>query len=738
MHFRRVGKTYQLRIETPDDLEAVLSLDESLWVATSAPAAAFGCDAEFLRLLDTDANGRLYTHEIREGIQWLLDRLADRSVTAADSDALPLSAVRDDTPEGQALLESATYILNALDAEDREQITLQQVRELKASLRSRPLNGDGIIRPRAAEDPNLAAFIQDVVKCTGGVEVAGGERGINEETLDRFLQAAADQLAWRRQREIPRGQTSTTLMPLGEDTPAAFAVYQVNAERVNLFFSLCRALQFAPGAEEALARPERPLQAADPADAESVRQALQRAPLARPTPEAQVPLAGTDVNPAYRAWLADLKAKVLVPLLGEIGDLLGEAEWRKVRSALAPYAAHEAQARGTEAAHFPTETLRAYLDGPLPEAARDLIAADRQAATHLAAVTALERLVLYSRHLLRLVNNFVSFPELYSPKERALFEMGSAVIDGRWFNFAVRVNDLDTHERIAKSSNIFVIYLEISKAPNLDVFHVAVPATGGARGNLEVGKRGVFLDNDSVEYDARVVRIVENPISLGEALAAPFKRVWSFFARKIEALSAQPEKRLDEQLTAATAAAAKGAAGAAGPAAPASAGATLGGPVGLLVGGSVAVAALGSAFAYTTKSLAALETHQVALGLVGLLLVVLLPVGIMAWMKLRRQDLSTLLEGCGWAINARMRLTGGQRRQFTRSEPYPRGATGTPLPRWLSVVVMLVLTGAIITCLVAGARAWLAYRKAHPPPPPKAEKSEPPPAGAAKVPAPKK
>ena len=69
---------------------------------------------------------------------------------------------------------------------------------------------------------------------------------------------------------------------------------------------------------------------------------------------------------------------------------------------------------------------------------------------------------------------------LYDVNNRALFEVGSAVIDGRWFNLALRVNDLAAHSAIAKESSIFVIYLEVTGV-NAQPFTVAVPATAGAK-----------------------------------------------------------------------------------------------------------------------------------------------------------------------------------------------------------------------------------------------------------------
>ena len=52
MRFNKYGKSYQLVIETGDDPEDILTLDESLWASTSLPAGAFQCDTKLIEFLD--------------------------------------------------------------------------------------------------------------------------------------------------------------------------------------------------------------------------------------------------------------------------------------------------------------------------------------------------------------------------------------------------------------------------------------------------------------------------------------------------------------------------------------------------------------------------------------------------------------------------------------------------------------------------------------------------------------
>lgn len=700
MRFRKVGKTCQLRVETAEDLEAALSLDESLWVATSAPVSAFRCDPEFLALVDSDGGGRIHTRELKAAVRWLLGMLSDRSRLADGVDVVALSAIRSDTAEGASLVDSARFVLESQGAADAEAVSLEQVRAFTAGVKSRPLNGDGIVPPEAADEPETARFIQDALACTGGRDDSGGRMGIAEEDLARFMDAVGGYLDWRAAGEIPAGESVTEIMPLGAATPDAWNVYERHAAIVDAFFELCRAVRFDPRARSQVGWRAPDPEDLDPQATAAARSYLERMPLAEPTADALLPLDPEAVNPLYRSWLVELKAQVIRPILGETPERLSSSDWERLKAALATYGTYVRGKKGAEVEGLPAERLLEYRDGSQAQKVREMIAADAVVATMLKGVRQVERLLLYHENLMRLVNNFVSFPELYDPERRALFEVGSAVIDGRRFNFAVLVEDLAAHSAIVGASNIFTVYLKVSGAAGQDGYVVAMPATSGSRGNLALGKRGIFFDTQGVEHDARIVRIVENPISLSEAMVAPFVRMLGFVTGKIQKLYGAAQDNLEAQLE-------HGAAAIQRPAAETPA-ATAGGRAGMLIGIGVAMAALGSALAYITQTFAELGLAKIALGLLGAVLVVMVPLVVLAAMKLGRQDLSALLEGCGWSINARMRLNRAQRRLFTRSAPYPKGAQGAPPPRWVAVLVRTVLVALALASAYWGARALVA------------------------------
>jgi hypothetical protein len=94
---------------------------------------------------------------------------------------------------------------------------------------------------------------------------------------------------------------------------------------------------------------------------------------------------------------------------------------------------------------------------------------------------------------------------------------------------------------------------------------------------------------------------------------------------------------------------------------------------GLVVGGSLALAALGSALAYVVSAVTSIAPLNLVAGLLGIVAVVAGLSALAGWFKLRRRDMGLLLEASGWAINAEMRLTRRLGVTFTRIPDLPAG-----------------------------------------------------------------
>ncbi len=704
-HFDRHGRTYHLGIHNAEDLARVLELDPALWIATSAPVDGLTCDSDFLELVDFDGNGRIRTDELCESIRWLLDRLSDTSRLGAGEDAVRASAINAEHSDGARIRATAVYILKALGLPEDTALRLEHLQAFQDDLTRNAINGDGIVTPAVADDEQLRGFIADVRACAGGEDDRTGKAGITVGHLDSFLEQATAWLAW----DDRRGSQADVLMPLGDETPTACDAWLAVKGPVDDYFARCRLAWHDAEAAGKLAVVE----AEEPPAHDDV---LRLAPLATVAAGASLVL-NDAINPAFRREVQTLRNLVVTPLLGDVAAL-SEDQWQSVCSALAPHAwwredePRVGEPRSGEShrelGSLGRQRLEECLAGDYADGVRRLLEADAEVAERLRDIGRLRKLLLFHKHILRLANNFVSFPQLYDPQRRAMFEMGALVMDGRWFDFSVRVSDVKSHAKLAKTSAIYVMYVSLTCAEHTDAELVAVPATAGTIGGLRVGKRGVFDGIDGVRYDAEVVQIIENPISFAEALVAPFVQLGRFIGGKIQSLSGAAQKQLSGRFGKAVKGVKEGAVKAAQttvvppPPPPPR-------PVGssrrdMLVGASVSFAALSSALAFITKTLAGLTWWQLLIAVGSIALLIFLPSAIIAGLKLRRRNLSAILEGCGWAINADMRLSRRQRRQFTSRCPYPADALGTPRRRWL---VLVLLIGVAVALLWLGLEVWL-------------------------------
>lgn len=671
MKFKRYGKSYQLVLQNANDLKKLLTIDESHWAATSAPVSAFREDAAFLQYLDADKNGRIMSTEVQNAIRWLLDLLADSSTIGSPTDEIELANIRPDAPGGQALLTTANYV-NEQANQQGQSVRLADVRAAMACLRSKPLNGDGILVPDAAETDALRAYVTAAIAATGGSPDISGKQGVSSDQLHAFATAIRDFLEWKDRGLPDNAQT----MPFGAETPALYTAFAKNAADIDRFFFLAGFERFAP--DQAAKFLAADASAADP-DA-----ALAAAPIARILPDGRLPLTGELVNPMSSDMLSSLRNGLFTRVLGKTPDAISKDEWAIVRNALAPYAKYLAEKKGAIVESFAEADLRAWKDSDFEAQSEALQTQDRIVSDRVAAFADLERLLLFHRRLPRFVNNFVSLPEFYDPKQVALFERGRLLIDGRWFNFCMEVPDAAAHAKVAKAAGIFTIYAKITP-PDGPAFTVISPATTGTRGNLEVGKRGVFFNLQGVEYDAIVVSIIENPISLTEAVLAPFKNIANMVMGKIESLSQQAQSSIEKSAELVTNDALSGKPVAKpAPAAPAQ---NFGS---LFMGISVSVAALSSGFAFFAKNFAAMSVRARFGTAIAAILIVLGPILLAGIVKLMRQNIGPLLEGAGWSINKPMGLTTSLRRQLTQKPFYPKDAEGTPVRRFCTFLLFLI------------------------------------------------
>jgi hypothetical protein len=89
--------------------------------------------------------------------------------------------------------------------------------------------------------------------------------------------------------------------------------------------------------------------------------------------------------------------------------------------------------------------------------------------------------------------------------------------------------------------------------------------------------------------------------------------------------------------------------------------------------GSLAFAAIGSALAYVLSALANVSPLKLVGGVGSILALIAGLAGFLGWLKLRRRDMSLIMEANGWAVNVRMDVTRRLGRLFTRTPTLPKG-----------------------------------------------------------------
>jgi len=645
--FKNYGGSLQLKIENAEDLKNIQKIPEIYWASTSAPIEDLNCDPKFLQYIDTDKNGRIRTDEFKEAQKFLFENIKNLKTIEEKNDILNLEDLNKSSPQGKKLYETAKLILSNLNKPHSQTITLKDVRDIQGIMANSSHNGDGVITPQGVEDPQLKEFINDVILTVGGTQDASKNIGIDKSRLEDFFKEIHLFLEW-----LNKKNTNKDIMVFGVQTPQAYSLLEKLRGKIDEFFMYCSLVKISKTLELNFELQFKEIKNLELAQIDKVKDFIYNLPIGKPSAEEILHL-DENINPLYKEEINLFKEKIIKPLFKEALSKLSLKEWETIKNTFQPYKEWIESKKGVKVESLGEEKLKSYLEGSYKEKIEKLIEEDLSVSELINQINNLEKLLLYKRWLIELANNFISFANLYNPQKKALFEAGTLIIENRQINFTMKVRNHSLHKTIAQHSHIYLLYVEITRfKDNQEIKEeIVAPLVWGESEGLQIGKRGIFIDRKNQVWDAKIIDLIPNPVSIMEAIKRPFIQIRDYIKTQIEKFTQQGQQKLEKTLTTS-------------------------GPSGivrdLLLGGGVALAALGSAFAYITKALSQVKLTHILGVILGIFSIIFIPAFIAGLIKIFKRDLSILLEANEWAVNANMKLGTILGKVFMQPSSLPR------------------------------------------------------------------
>jgi hypothetical protein len=664
-NFSRAGGFDQVQLDSGTDLLALKELDQKLWVALSCPTRGIEFDTRTLDLIDADADGRVRANEVLAAIAWVGALLKNADSLVQGSDSLPLTDIKGDDEEGKQVLASVRHILMSLGKPEASAISLADMADVEKLVANLEFNGDGVVCATKISDVGLRTTVEDIIRCNGAVTDLSGEVGINQDICDKFFAEATAYSTWQVE-----GEGEEAILFAGEKTLAAAEAFHAVKDKVDDYFTRCQLAAYDARAAVPLSRTAEDYQHLAAQKLSAQNPEVANFPLATVEANKPLPLV-SGINPAWQDKVEALREQAILLLLGK-KDSLTASEWTALGARFAAFDAWQARKPASSVEQLGLARIREVLGGKSKAAIDDLIARDKSVETEVKAIRSVERLLRYNRDLFTLVNNFVSFRNFYTGKGKAIFQVGTLYLDGRSCDLCVKVEDVNKHAAFANTSGICLAYCDCVRNAGVEKMSIAVAFTAGDSDFLVVGRNGVFYDRKGQDWDASIVRIIDNPISIRQAFWSPYKKLSKLISDQLQKFAASKASSVEDKMLKAVVDSSKGPLEA--PVSPPKPPFDVGKFAGIFAAIGLAIGAIGGILASIVGGLLGLKFWQIPLAMIGLMLLVSCPSMILAWFKLKRRNLGPILDANGWAINARVLVNVPFGTSLTALAHLPKGA----------------------------------------------------------------
>ena len=689
--YDNIGGSTRVKITSGADIAHLGELDLKKWTVLSCPTTGLDIDDKSLKYIDSDNDGRIRVSDVIATSQWLTSVVKDTDLLIKGADHIDVEQFNQENADGVKLYNSAKQILDNLGKEGSV-ISLADTKDITAIFAKTRFNGDGVITEQTSEDAEETAVISAIINTMGSVVDRCGANGVNAELIENFYQALADYLAWN---------DAAVEAPYGADTDKAIEAYNALDLKIKDYFVRAKLASFSPESAMKLDVQTALIEAISADNLTAKTDDIAAYPIARITGKADLDL-NAAINPAWSAQF-----NTLISIVKPKEKVLTEEAWAAIGASFAEYNAWKAAKKGGEVESLGIDAIKKILADDKKPALLDLVAQDSALKEKADGIDMVDKFLYIYRDFYRLLRNFVTFQDFYTRNKnvKAIFQSGRLLIDQRECRMCMLVTDMAKHNTMAPASGMYLVYCDCTTKASPTKLNIVAAVTVGEIGDLVVGKNAIYFDNNGQMWDAVITKIIDNPISIGQAFWSPYRRMATAVENLINKTAADKDAAMMKDANAKI-----NAAPAAKPAEGENKAPTppfdIAKFAGIFAAIGMAVGMIGTALAGILESFKGFAWWQYIGIFIGIMMCISGPAMIMAWMKLRRRNIAPLLNANGWAINASSKISIPFGETLTDIAKFPKLKITDPyakkgLPTWLKWVISLV----VLVVVVAG--LWL-------------------------------
>lgn len=690
--FSTIGGVTRVNIDCGEDIAHLDELDQKLWTTLSCPITGLEIDEKTMQMLDTNGDGKIHVNEVIAAAKWLTSVVKNPDVLTRREDTFHLSDFNQDNEEGKRLYDSASNIVENLD-HDKDIITVADVSDSMAIFAKTRFNGDGIITANSTDDTDLKGIIGNIIGMVGSATDRSGDPGVNTDHIEKFYTDLADFTAWKEAGETGKDG----IFVYGDNTDAATAAIDAIKAKLDDYFMRCKLAAFDAGSTTALDVSTAKIGEISNKNLSECNDEISTYPLTHVNAEMKLML-NAGINPAWKAAFNNIKTLVFNVEYPE-AEFITEEQWDAVQAKVEAYRAYMAAKKGGNVEGLGYDAAKALLDNNRKADLLEIVAQDKALESTANSIDTINKFMHLYRDFFTVLMNFVTFSDFYSRDKKAVFQAGTLYIDQRSCDLCIKVTDMGKQTAGAGLSNMYIVYCDCTCKSKPAKMTIGAVITDGDIGNIRVGKNAIFYDRDGLDWDATVTSIIDNPISVRQAFWSPYRKLGEFIEKTINKNAEAKDAEVMGNLTAKV----EGTAGAA-PKQPFD----MTKYVSMFAMVGVAVGAVGGALALLVESVTGLHWWQWIAIIAGVMLVISGPAMIKAWLKLRKRNLSPLLNANGWAVNAKVLVNVRFGETLTHIAKYPIVKTKDPfakkkMPVWKKILlwlgIIIVVAGIVYFCI---------------------------------------